>query len=123
MLVSLNNIDITDHISESSYKVNSEDSYENWLDGNFREHRIVTRQRISGKFEIALYGRDGWTTKKFLAEWKKATKNNVVNLVVYVCNEDRYANIEAFYEIAGKKHLQLSSGAYLDVLTVTLEER
>lgn len=123
MLASLNSTDITKLINESSYKMDSEDVYENWTDGNFREHRVIARSKISGSFEVALYGQDGYDTKKFLELWNGAVRNHIVTILVYVANEGKMRAIEAYYEIAGKSHRQLSSGKYLDILSIKLEER
>lgn len=51
-LYSLNWVDYTDCIKLPSYDVNSEDINEDWDDANYETHRIVTRKRISGKFEM-----------------------------------------------------------------------
>ena len=44
--------DFTDCIKLPSYEVNSEDVNEDWDDSDYRTHRIVTRKKINGKFEM-----------------------------------------------------------------------
>jgi hypothetical protein len=124
MLVSVNGIDITEHISPKSYKVNAEKIYGgSWQDGNFREHRVFVRDKVSGSFDIALYGRDGMTTQAFLQNWEAATNENVVTLLVYVQNKNIMQAITAYFEFKGKKHRELNNGEYLDIITVEIEEQ
>ena len=52
MKVIIGNVDITPHINPRTYKMNAEKTYESWQDGNFVEHRVYTRQRIKGSFEV-----------------------------------------------------------------------
>lgn len=123
MLVEVNGIDITEHIIKKSYSVNSESIYNSWLDGNSREHRIYTRKKVSGSFEVVLYGKGGMTTQAFLQNWNEAVQNNVVTLYVYVNNDDKMEPIEAFYEITGEDHRELNNGDYCNILTIKIEER
>lgn len=51
-LLVINNIDFTKHIKVPSWKVNKEDVYEEWTDGNYKKHREVTRQQIKGDFTL-----------------------------------------------------------------------
>lgn len=51
-LYTINWVDFTDCIKLPTYDVNSEDINEDWDDANYETHRIVTRKRISGKFEM-----------------------------------------------------------------------
>ena len=44
--------DFTNCIKLGSYDVNSEDVNEDWDDADYRTHRIVTRRKITGKFEM-----------------------------------------------------------------------
>ena len=48
----INYADFTDCIKLPSYDVNSEDINEDWEDADYRTHRIVTRRKVNGKFEM-----------------------------------------------------------------------
>jgi hypothetical protein len=123
MLAVVNGVDITEYINTKSYKVNADKDYESWLDGNRREHRIYTRTRIEGSFEVALYGKDNMLTQNFLDLWEGAVDNEVVTMGVFVQNTNRMETIEAYYEFTGKSHRKMLNGNYCDVLTVKITER
>lgn len=123
MLAMINGIDITDYINEKTYKMNQGKVYESWQDGNYREHRIYTRTRITGSFEVALYGKNAMLTQDFLDLWNSAVNNNVITILVYVQNTNKNELIEAYYEFEGTFHRKLLNGKYCDVLNVTIEER
>ena len=123
MLVSINGKDITKHISEKSYKMNSEPIYESWLDGNYKEHRIYTRTRVKGSFTICLYGSDGVGTAEFLENWNKAVSNNVATMAVFVQNENKMEAINAYFTFEGTFHREMLNGDYCDKLNVTIYER
>lgn len=123
MLVTVNNVDITKYINPKTYKMNAEKEYESWLDGNYREHRIYTRTRIEGSFEVALYGQDNMLTQDFLDLWEGAVENEIVTMLVYVQNTNKMEAIEAYFEFDGKFHREMINGNYCDILTVKITER
>lgn len=123
MLVTVNNVDITKYINPKTYKMNAEDVYESWEDGNYREHRIVSRERIIGSFEVALYGLDGMTTQNFLDIWNDAVNNHVATLLVFVQNKNKNEAIEAFFKFKGTFHREMINGEYCDKLTIEITER
>jgi hypothetical protein len=122
MLVSVNGIDITEHIDEKSYKMNSEDYYESWKDGNNREHRIYTGDKIRGEFLLALYGKDGVDMQEFLDIWNSAVDNHVVTLGVYVQNTNTTEMIEAYYTFTSSFHRKILGGNYFDKIKVSIQE-
>lgn len=123
MLVVVNGTDITDYIDKKSYKMNAEDPYESWLDGNYKEHRIYTRSKIRGSFTVTLYGQDNMDTSAFLQLWNGAVSNKVLTALVYVQNTDSNEAIEAYYSFQGTFHREMVNGLFCDKLSVTITER
>lgn len=123
MLVMVNNTDITEYINKKTYKMNAEKSYESWLDGNYREHRIYTRTKIEGSFEVALYGKNNMLTQNFLDLWNGAVNNEIVTMGVFVQNTNKFEMIEAYFEFDGKAHREMINGNYCDILTIKIIER
>lgn len=123
MLVIVNGTDITPYINDSTYKIEAKTVSKEWEDGNFVTHKIVVREKISGKFRVALYGKDGMGLKEFLELWDSAVKNYVVTLSVFVQNKNKSELIEAFYDIKPVSHHEADSGVAVDVLEISLEER
>lgn len=123
MLVTINGVDLTPHIPPKSYKVNSKKDYKSWEDGNNKEHRKYSpRRKVSGSFDINLYGYDNMTTEQFLTLWNSAVDNEVVTMGVFVLNENKFEAIEAYFEHEGKFHGEMNNGEYCDVMTVHIQE-
>lgn len=124
MQVVVNGHDITNYIVEGTYKMDSEDSYVSWQDGNFLEHRIITGQKISGKFQVVCSNRaNSITLSDFLLYWNNAVNNGVVTIGVYVLDTNRFEAIEAYYEIENVKHDRAGDGSFIDVLEITIKQR
>lgn len=123
MLASVNGIDITEYINPKNYKMNAERMYKSWEDGNLREHRIYTRSKIEGSFEVGLYGQNNMLTQNFLDLWDGAVDNEVVTMLVFVQNTNKMEAIEAYFAFDGKLHREMINGNYCDVLTVKITER
>lgn len=123
MLASINGVDLTPYINPKTYKMNAEDVYESWQDGNFVEHRIYTRTRIKGSFEVALYGQNGMTTQGFLNAWNGGVNNHVATMYVFVQNKNQNEPIEAFFTFKGTFHREMINNQYCDKLTIEIVER
>ena len=124
MRVVINGHDITNYIVEGTYKMDSEDSYVSWQDGNFLEHRIITGQKIKGKFQVICSNRtNSITLENFLNYWDQAVNNGVVTIGVYVLDTNTFEAIEAYYEIENVKHDRAGDGSFIDVLEITIQQR
>lgn len=123
MLATVNGVDITEYINPKNYKMNADKKYESWEDGNLREHRIYTRSKIEGSFDVALYGLNNMLTQNFLDLWNGAVDNEIVTMSVFVQNTNKMETIEAYFEFSGKFHREMINGDYCDVLTVKITER
>lgn len=123
MLVTINNVDISEHISESSYIMNAVKNSKTWTDGNDNIHEIVTSEKVEGSFSVALYGRNGMDAKAFLQLVENATENNATTMLVYVSNKAQNKAIEASLNISSTTHKKLENGAYLDIFAVEVTER
>lgn len=119
-LATVNNVDITRYIEKDTYKMNSNDVYESWQNGNFVEKRIQIRTRVEGSFTI--HCGKGLTLANFLLNWDSAVQDNVVTMGVFVQNTNSFEAIEAFYEFEGQKHVELDNGAFYDEMTIKIKE-
>lgn len=123
MLLVVNGVDLTPHIDEKSYSVNATAEYEKWLDGNYREHRIYTRDKVQGSFVVTLYGANGMDTAAFLSNWNAAVSNHVITLNCFVQNHNASETIEAYFTFDGTFHREMINGDYCDKLKVTITEK
>lgn len=115
--------DITPYIKHKSYKMQKTGQYESWEDGNWVEHRIYTRSKISGSFEVWLCGMNGMDTDAFLTLWNSAIVENVVTLGVFVPTDNSMSVINAYYKMTPSKHDVLSNGTYYNVFKIEVTER
>lgn len=122
MQVVVNSTDITSHIVDGTYKINSSDQYESWKDGNGVEHRIIVRTKVSGSFDFVCCDKT-ITLSDFLTLWNGAVNNGVVLIGLTVLNEGRFDAINAYYEITNKDHIKKGDGQIIDVLTIKIQER
>lgn len=123
MLLFVNGVDLTDYINSKSYSVNEVDQYQSWLDGNSVEHRIYSRSRVKGTFEVVLAGKDGMDTAAFMELWNAAVDNHVLTAQVFVQNTNQFKTINCFYSFEGTFHQEMVNNNYCDKITVNIQER
>lgn len=122
-LVEIGNVDITPYINKQTYSVNAEETYESWLDGNYREHRIYTISKVKGSFEIALFGQNNMDTAAFLTLWNSVVENHIATVKVFVQNTNTLTEITAYFDFKGTFHREMINGNYCDRLTINITER
>lgn len=124
ILATVNGVDITKYIIKDSYNVNSEAMYTSWQDANYVEHRAYIRDRVSGSFEIIVFGDTPRTALvDFLDILKGATVNNVITIGLYVANEGTFQAINAYYSVEMTQHAETTEGKYVDRAMIRIEER
>lgn len=113
---------ITDLIVDGTYKMDAQDMYESWKDGNYREHRVIITSKIEGSFDVALKS-DQTSLADFMQIIRNAEVNGVITALVDVTNRGSAEAISAYYELENKTHDITASGRVVDVVTVKLKER
>ena len=122
-LVVIDNTDITPWIVPDSYKLQPTEAYESWQDGNYVEHRIYTRTRMTGTFNVWTAEVRGMDTDALMAHIKAATHNNVTTMGVFDNVENRMRAIEAYLNITPDKHKDLAQGKFYDVFKIEVYEK
>ena len=122
-LIVVDNTDITPWIVPDSYKLVPTEKYESWEDGNYVEHRIYTRTKITGTFNVWTAEARGMDTDAFMEHWNNATHNKITTLGVYDNVENRMRAIEAYCHITPDKHKDLAGGKFYDVFKIEVNER
>ena len=118
------NHDLTNYIVDGSYSIDTNDSYESWQDGNFREHRIVVASKVKGSVEILCSNHDNTISlSDLLAYFQSATTNSVVTLGVYVPNTNSFELIECYVDMKASKHIKEPNGNFVDVIKIEIQER
>lgn len=122
-LVVVGGTDITPYIDWKTYKMNTSKKYESWKDGNYVEHRIYTREQMSGSFTVWLCGIDGMDTDAFMQLWESATNNNVTTLLIFDNVANEMKAIEAFCTITASAHNEMVNGNYFDKFKIEVSEK
>lgn len=122
--VVIGSTNVKNYIVEKTYKMDAQDLYESWQDGNFRQHRVIVANKVSGSFDVVCSNKTGdITLADFYNIFGSAQNNGVVMCSVYVTNKGTQKTINAYYKLTNKEHTLLADGTYLDIITVGLDER
>lgn len=120
----INGVDYTPYIVDGSYKIDTDDVYESWTDGNMKEHRIYVSRKVTGSVQILCSEEGTWprvdTLKSDLAA---ATTNHVTMLGVYVPTMGSVQAINCYYDLKSTSHIKSIGGKFTDVFTLEIKER
>lgn len=122
ILATIGTTNITKYIIKNSYEINSEPVFESWQDGNFREHRIYTRDRIKGEFEVIFFDTDNGAYQDFLTLLSGATNNHLTTMGLFVLNTSSFEALQAYVKITSKQHAETTDGRMVNKMTLTIEE-
>lgn len=122
MLFSIDGIDLTPYINETTYQAYSDVEFVQWKDGNYNKHRLDVSSKVNCSFSIALYGKNGINTAKFLEIINNNVKGNKLTVKIFVQNENRIKLCEVFYSIKPAAHRISDVGTVVDIFNVELEE-
>jgi len=114
--------DITKYIIKDTYEVNTEPVYESWTDGNFHEHRIYVRDRLSGSFDVIFFDDDNGAYQDFLTLLASATTNHLLTIGLFVPNKSSFDAYQVYYTIKAAQHAECSDGRMVNKMTIELEE-
>lgn len=125
VLLKINNVDFTARVNEKSYTVQKQDVYSSWTDGNWTDHRVIARTRVSGQFTMTFPTEASYTA--FLAAVNAVkTTGGYCPVTVWVNNEKALATVNAFLDIQTKHRWTTEAFGQtpeLASVTVKLQER
>lgn len=122
ILATIGGTNITKYIIKDSYEINNEPVYEAWQDGNFREHRIYTRNKIIGKFDVIFFDTNNGAYQSFLSTLASATSNHLTTMGLFVLNDSSFQALQAYVQITAKQHAETSDGCMVNKMTLSIEE-
>lgn len=115
--------DISNLIVDGTYKMDLEDLFESWKDGNCVEHRIYISSKIRGSFNVALSNKNNCTLSQFKTIIDNATTNHIVLGAFQCTNTGQLEAIEAYVDLTNKDHILTADGTFVDIVTVGITER
>lgn len=121
MLAQIGSTDITKWIQESTYKMNAEDIYEAWEDGNWVEHHHLIRDKVKGSFDL-VFVTDA-DLNAFITLLNSNTVENYVIITVWVSNKNASSEHRMFYKFENTSDRQISDSYVYKRFKMTLTER
>lgn len=120
----VNNKDFTHHITVPSYKVNKNQSYEEWTDSNYVTHREITRTKVSGNFKL-LYDEIVELDEFFdtIEALKVASDDGSIEATVYLNNLHTTETVHVFVSYSPSNEKPFFQKQKVSGFEVTIEER
>ena len=125
MYISINGVDLSEHIQKQEYSVNAEKiNHTEWQDANGKYHECKLRTRVTGSIGLAFYKPDDY--QNFLNALAIATDSeDVLTITVFISNMNKTEEIKVYYTLTSAGHLDydLLSGAAIDKVTLEIREQ
>lgn len=121
-LFKISTTDLTPWEKTENHDVNRSDIYEEWTDGNWITHRVITRTKINGTVELGFSRQAEFDSFLNLL----ATARDVDGyypVTVYCSNTGTTENINAFIDISGGTHWDVTAPIKYHSITVTITQR
>jgi len=119
---SINTTDLTAFVDIQNYKMNSEDVYSTWTDGNKVDHRVITRQRIRGEVKLGFASATDFASFMTLLGTAK-NANGYYPVTAYVNNTGTTQTFNAFLDTSDTDKWDTVNSRQWQVVTVTVTER
>lgn len=115
-------LDLTEHITVPSYKVNLLDVYEEWSDNNKVTHRDIVAKKAQGSFSVKFETLEEYLT--FIATMKNLKKQNgAYDCSVYCHNMLETYNIEMFVDFEPPNIMPYIGSKDYDPIEITVNQR
>lgn len=94
----IKNKDFGNHIIGGSYKIDKVESYESWIDGNYKEHRIKTSEKVKGSFDMFFRTiEDFQEFQQLVDETRNDDMTNTVRLTMNKTDQDVICDVFMSY--------------------------
>lgn len=105
-----------------SHDVQREDVYETWTDGNWIDHRVIARTRISGKVKLGFDRAVDFAA--FAAQLDSARDaEGFYAITVYCQNTGTMETVNAFLDVSTEAKWDLINGRQWQVATIKITGR
>lgn len=118
----INNTDLTKWEDRREHKVNQEDIFETWTDGNWIEHRVLTRTRVSGSLKLNFSRETDYTSFLALLSSER-TADGYYPVTIWCNNTGGTVSINAFLTYTGVVNWDVTAPIKHQSVTVTVAQR
>ena len=121
-LFSINSTDLTQWEQTDEHDVNRADVFEEWVDGNYITHRVVTRTRISGKVVLSFSKETEFSNFMSLMTTAR-NANGYYPITVWCNNTNTTETVNAFLDISGDTKWDVTAPIKHNTITVAITGR
>ena len=114
--------DISNLVVEGTYKVDMEEEYTQWEDGNRVKHRVANVNKLKGSFDVVLCDKVGMTVSELNSVVNAAKASTGAALCAFYCtNTGTVEAVNAFIHLGNSDHILTTEG-FIDIITVEVEQ-
>lgn len=118
-LFKISTTDLTQWEDTEQHKVNRDDVFTSWTDGNWTEHREIVRTKVSGTVVLGFSKESDFTA--FMTLFSTARDvNGYYPVTVWCSNTNTSESINAFLELDGETVWDLSTPRKYHRITVAI---
>ena len=118
----IGNTDITAWMDIQNYEMNRSDVYTTWTDGNFVDHRVISRTRRSGKFSVGFDKPADFAAFAALLESERTAEGYYI-VTAYINNTGATESFDAYLDCEGAGKWDILNGRSWKELTLTVTGR
>ena len=121
-LFKIGTTDLTAFEKTDKHNVNRHDVYTEWTDGNWNDHRVIARTKITGTVYLSFPKAADYSS--FLSLLTSARNaDGYYSVTVYCSNTGTTETINAFLDVTGETKWDLTTPRVHQAVTVTITGR
>ena len=121
-LFTIGSTDLTQWENTANHAVNRTDIYEEWTDGNWITHRVISRTKISGTVQLS-FSRESDFSSFMSLMTSERNANGYYPITVWCGNTNSTETINAFLDISGDTKWDVTSPIKHNTITVAITQR
>lgn len=121
-LFKINATDLTAYEDTSKHNVNKADVFDNWTDGNWIDHRTISRTRITGTVVLNFPRTANYTSFLTLMSTER-NSDGYYPITVYCSNTGTTETINAFLDFVGDTKWDVTAPIVHQSVTIQITQR
>lgn len=118
----IGNTDMTAFEDIQNHAVNRTDVYDVWTDGNWVDHRVIVRTRISGTVQLGFASASDHSAFMSLLGTARDAEG-FYPISVYCANTGTLETLDAYLDVSGADKWDLANGRQWQTVTVKITGR
>ena len=121
-LFKINTTDLTKWENTEKHNVIKSEVFEEWTDGNWITHRVVTRTKIAGSVELSFSRQNDFSAFMTLLSTARYA-DNYYPITVVCSNTGTTETVNAFLDITGETNWDVTAPIKNHIIVVTISQR